>query len=202
MRTCSSHNAASKVDLACYINRWQPEVVGKLEGEAPVYSPDELKKAVVDDSLGRVDTDVVLVGFVQESSARDTILFCDTGSDEWIELPLAMIREADVLAHKSRCNGIRLPIVKVTLNQPAHEESKVLFSLLKSRIAGGRRFGSNALSGLAGFIDPGGPRVPRPPAQTCSDCELLWIICMELAERPEDIRACMSSFLACYDSCI
>lgn len=167
-----------------------------------MYSPDELKKALVDNSLGKEDTDVVLVGFVKESSARETILFCDTGSDEWIELPLSMMEKAEVLTYKSCCNKVRLPIMKLTLNQPTHEESKVLFSLLKSRISGSRRFGSNALRGLADFIDPGGPKLPRPPVHTCSDCELIWIICMEIAETPEDITACMDDCLACLDNCI
>ena len=75
---------------------------------------------------------VELVGMVKSSENEGHISFTRAGCDSWIEVPIALIEQAEHLG-QNRCKDHTHPVFKITLKQPKDPEALIFSALLAQR---------------------------------------------------------------------
>lgn len=137
-----------------------------------------LEKALAQGSLDRPVTQ--LTGMVKASAKPGHVSFSPAGCGSWVDIPSAMIAEAQHIGHQP-CEDHSHPVFRIVLNEPTDPQAKVLFQLIAARTpapvpAGLKGFGSEGL--------PVGP--PMSELRTMSELR-----------KPQCTSWCVGSTLVC-----
>jgi len=73
-----------------------------------------------------------LVGMVRPSQRKGHVSFAPSGCESWVEVPSAMIDEAEHLGERT-CRDHSHPVFRLSLREPADPQAKVLMELLTAR---------------------------------------------------------------------
>lgn len=120
------------------------------------YSGSSLEEALKNDSL--TESDVALVGMVKSSENSGYICFTISGCDNWIELPIDMIEQAEQTGTNT-CKHQSHPVMKITLKEPRNPEAQILLALLsQSILQWGEQHLGNMVPGFIGHQQRADPR--------------------------------------------
>ena len=90
----------------------------------------ELEKALNDHTFDHPPAQ--LTGMVKEAEKPGYINFTSAGCDAWVEIPSAMIAEAEHIGQQP-CKDHSHPVFRLSLKPPTDPQSKVLMALLAAR---------------------------------------------------------------------
>lgn len=86
-----------------------------------------LEQALKDDTLSQ--SGVTLVGMVKLSKKEGYICFTQSGCDSWVDIPVSMIEEAELISRRV-CQDHSHPIMKIILKELKSSEGQILLALL------------------------------------------------------------------------
>ena len=93
------------------------------------FSGEELERALQEGTL--TENQFHLNGMVKPSEKAGYIKFSLSGCHEWVDMPAAMIKQADHIG-QFPCKDHFHPLMRITLEEPKEQEGKVLLTLLIS----------------------------------------------------------------------
>lgn len=71
---------------------------------------------------------IELVGMVKASEKKGNVCFTRSGCDNWVDLPIDMIEEAEQIG-KNICKDHSHPVMRITLKEPKNQEAKIFAAL-------------------------------------------------------------------------
>jgi hypothetical protein len=117
-----------------------------------------LEKALAQGSLDRPATQ--LIGMMKASAEPGHVSFAPAGCGSWVDIPSAMIAEAQHIGHQP-CEDHSHPVFRIVLNEPADPQAKVLLQLIAARTPAAMPMSMSMPAGLKGF---GGEGLPVGPS--------------------------------------
>lgn len=113
------------------------------------FSGEDLEKALLDDQIPQPGLE--LVGMVKPSEQKHHVRFTTGGCEQWVELPISLIEEAENVGH-SRCKDHSHPLFRIRFKELKTLEARLFSSLLVQLLQGKQSPSSSA--GVQGFPSP------------------------------------------------
>ena len=101
---------------------------GKIEMKEQKYSGASLEKALKNDSL--TESGAVLTGMAKPSDKGGYISFTRNGCDNWIDIPVDLIDEAEQIGQNG-CRDHSHPVLRITLKKPKDDLKRNLKNILR-----------------------------------------------------------------------
>ena len=141
-----------------------------------------LEQALAQGSLDRPATQ--LIGMMKASAKPGHVSFAPAGCGSWVDIPSAMITEAQHLGHQP-CEEHSHPVFRIMLNEPTDPQAKVLLQLMAARTpAAMPMLMPIPMSMPAGLIGFGGEGLPAGPS-------------VSALQKPQCTTWCMGPVLMC-----